>query len=379
MVALTPAQDTMENGFVASLVPAPHAGAEIVATPAPELTIVVPNPSGVDVRALIEDLQHGLAGHDWEIVFVNARAGTLDILTALAEADRRVRILRPVGRGGLAAAALAGMLTSHAQHIAVIDGDEDRATALAAMLARLGAGDVDLVVMNESESETPSPIRHWSAKFLRHFLHTPISDPMSRMLMIRQAAFARFAPNLSAQGFRILIDLLFSARGRLRVAEIQRPGIGASRGTSNVDLLFELAGLTIAKLTYDAISIRFLMFCTVGLSGVGFHMAVLESGLALIGLPFTAAQTLATIGAMIWNFTFNNVFTYHDQQLRGSAFFTGLIRFMIICAVGALSNVGVASWIYGRGSEWWLAGLGGIVVGAVWNYAVTAVFVWRQR
>jgi dolichol-phosphate mannosyltransferase len=26
---------------------------------------------------------------------------------------------------------------------------------------------------------------------------------------------------------------------------------------------------------------------------------------------------------------------------------------------------------------WWLAGLAGVLIGAVWNYAVTSVFVWR--
>ena len=50
-----------------------------------------------------------------------------------------------------------------------------------------------------------------------------------------------------------------------------------------------------------------------------------------------------------------------------------------MCAVGAVSNVGAASWIYDYDPDWWIAGLGGAVMGAVWNYAVSAAFVWRQR
>jgi dolichol-phosphate mannosyltransferase len=133
----------------------------------------------------------------------------------------------------------------------------------------------------------------------------------------------------------------------------------------------------IGKLSGDAVSIRFLLFCFVGLSGVGVHLALLDA--ALIAVPFTAAQTAATIGAMIWNFTLNNTVTYGDQRLTGLAYVTGLLRFMIVCGIGAVSNVGVASWIYANDNVWWIAGLGGAVMGAVWNYAVSAVFVWRPR
>ena len=63
----------------------------------------------------------------------------------------------------------------------------------------------------------------------------------------------------------------------------------------------------------------------------------------------------------------------------GWSYFTGLVRFMIICGIGAVSNVGVASWIYANDNTWWIAGLGGALMGAVWNYAVSSVFVWRMR
>jgi dolichol-phosphate mannosyltransferase len=40
----------------------------------------------------------------------------------------------------------------------------------------------------------------------------------------------------------------------------------------------------------------------------------------------------------------------------------------------------VANWLYGYDpDEWWLAGLGGALMGAVWNYVVSAAFVWRAR
>ena len=56
---------------------------------------------------------------------------------------------------------------------------------------------------------------------------------------------------------------------------------------------------------------------------------------------FGAAQAAATVMAAIaWNFALNNMLTYRDQRLAGWRFLTGLMRFQLICAVGAISNVG---------------------------------------
>jgi dolichol-phosphate mannosyltransferase len=83
--------------------------------------------------------------------------------------------------------------------------------------------------------------------------------------------------------------------------------------------------------------------------------------------------------AIAWNYVFNNAYTYRDQRLTGWAFVRGLIEFQLICSVGAISNIGVASLIYAGGPTWWIAGLGGAVMGAVWNYTVSAAVVWKAH
>jgi dolichol-phosphate mannosyltransferase len=150
-------------------------------------------------------------------------------------------------------------------------------------------------------------------------------------------------------------------------------------GESKLDtrVALDFAALVLAKLTGDAVSFRFLLFCLVGLTGIATHMATLQ--LAVTAFSFGAAQAVATVAAITWNFVLNNMFTYRDQRLTGWQFVTGLIRFQLICAVGAISNVGIASVIYERDPNWWVAGLGGALMGAVWNYVVSAAFVWRQR
>jgi dolichol-phosphate mannosyltransferase len=214
----------------------------------------------------------------------------------------------------------------------------------------------------------------------RRLLGVTLSDPMSGFFMMRRDRFEEVAPQLSPQGFKILLDIVATAHGTLRIAEL--PFVFAERqhGESKLDtrVALELAALVLAKLTSDTVSFRFLLFCLVGLTGIVIHMAVLLFAAGL-GMPFGWAQTVATFAAITWNFVLNNMFTYRDQRLSGWQFVTGLVRFEVICAVGAISNVGIASVIYRYDPDWWIAGLGGALMGAVWNYVVSAAFVWRQR
>ena len=48
-------------------------------------------------------------------------------------------------------------------------------------------------------------------------------------------------------------------------------------------------------------------------------------------------------------------------------------------SLALLANVGVAFSLYGQRAIWWLAGAAGALMGVVWNYAVSSLFVWRAR
>jgi dolichol-phosphate mannosyltransferase len=83
---------------------------------------------------------------------------------------------------------------------------------------------------------------------------------------------------------------------------------------------------------------------------------------------------------MTFNFFANNMLTYRDQRLTGPVrVLVGLLSFYAVCSVGAISNVGIAAFLFLRDYSWWLSGLAGIVVGAVWNYAASSIFTWRVQ
>ena len=82
---------------------------------------------------------------------------------------------------------------------------------------------------------------------------------------------------------------------------------------------------------------------------------------------------------MTFNFFMNNVFTYRDRRLRGWRLVRGLLSFYSICGIGAVANVGIASYLFRADQTWWAAGIAGVVVGSVWNYAVSSIFTWNGR
>ena len=106
---------------------------------------------------------------------------------------------------------------------------------------------------------------------------------------------------------------------------------------------------------------------------------MLRTAIGAPALSFAAAQGVATVVAMTSNFFLNNLFTYRDQRLVGWRLLRGLVSFYLICAVGAVGNVGIAAYVFSVDNVWWLAGIAGAIVGSVWNYAVSAVFTWRGK
>jgi dolichol-phosphate mannosyltransferase len=343
------------------------------------------------VPILIERLRRVPGLGDWEIIFVddNSPDGTIEAARAIGECDSRVRSIRRIGRRGLAGACLEGMLASHARYLAVIDGDLQHDEALlASMLDCLRTGCIDLVVASRYVSDGSASglskgrasVSRWSKELAQRLLRIDLTDPLSGFFMIRRDAFEPLAAAISSQGFKILLDILATARGRLRAVELPATFHPRRHGESKLDskVALDFGTLVISKLTHNAVPPRFLLFCLVGITGIVLHLGMLLALSIAAVTSFAAAQTLATVAAITWNFMLNNWFTYRDQRLNGGRFLTGLLRFQVICVVGAVSNVGIAAWIHDYDDKWWIAGLGGALVGTVWNFAVSAAVVWRQ-
>jgi dolichol-phosphate mannosyltransferase len=359
----------------------------------PELSVVVPTFNERDnVIALFHKLETALAGRAWEVIYVddNSPDGTWDVVRTLAQQDPRVRCIRRIGRRGLSGACIEGILASSAPCAAVIDADlQHDETQLPKMLALLQSGEADLVVGSryiEGGSADSFDKQRAGASMLatsvaKKLLRVEIADPMSGFFMISRDRFEQLAPQLSTQGFKILLDIVATARGSLRIKEIPFSFGTRLHGESKLDSMVALdfLGLVLAKLTGDVVSLRFLLFAMVGSLGLLVHLVALFVALEAFNVPFPEAQACGALMAMTSNFLLNNFLTYRDQRLKGLGILRGLLLFYLVCSVGLVANVGVAFSVYDQEPIWWLAGAAGALMGVVWNYAMSGLFVWRKR
>ena len=363
------------------------------ATALPVLSVVVPTFNERDnVTKLYRKLEATLDGIAWEVVFVddNSPDGTWDVVRALARQDGRVRCIRRIGRRGLSGACIEGILASSAPYAAVMDADlQHDETQLPKMLSLLQSGQAELVVGSryieggsaDSFNRSRAGASALATEVAKRALGVAIADPMSGFFMIRRDRFERLAPQLSTQGFKILLDIVATAHGDLKTVEVPYTFGSRLHGESKLDSMVALdfLGLVLAKFTHDVVSLRFLLFAMVGGTGLFVHLGTLYVALKLFGLPFPQAQGIGAFVAMTSNFILNNFLTYRDQRLKGFAILGGLLAFYLVCSVGLFANVGVAFSVYDKEPIWWLAGAAGALMGVVWNYAMSGLFVWRKR
>jgi dolichol-phosphate mannosyltransferase len=359
----------------------------------PQLSVVIPTFNERDnVVTLFRRLEKTLAGIPFEAVFVddNSPDGTWQVLRTLSREDGRVRCVRRIGRRGLSGACIEGILASSAPCAAVIDADlQHDETQLPKMLTALQGGEFDLVVGSryieggsaQSFNRQRAGASALATEVAKRVLRVEIADPMSGFFMIRRDRFEALAPQLSTQGFKILLDVVATAHGDLRITEIPYTFGSRLHGESKLDSMVALdfLGLVLAKLTRDVVSLRFLLFAMVGSLGLVVHLAALYAALEIFGFSFAEAQACGAICAMTSNFILNNFLTYRDQRLKGLAILRGLLLFYLVCSVGLFANVGVAFSVYDQQPIWWLAGAAGALMGVVWNYAMSGLFVWRKR
>ncbi len=224
-----------------------------------------------------------------------------------------------------------------------------------------------------------SRLATWLGRLL---IHADLKDPMSGFFLVRCEVIQENVRRLSGVGFKILLDIFSAAQRPLRFRELPLRFRQRQAGTSKLDhaVVWEYLLMLIQKLLGPLIPVRFIAFSLIGGLGVFVHLAVLWSVLRIAGdQAFLAGQSAAALVAMTSNFILNNLITYRDMRLRGRQLLWGWLSFVAACSVGALANVGIADYLFRGGhSGWLLSALAGILVGAVWNYAVTAVYTWRR-
>ncbi len=361
--------------------------------PGPDLSIVVPTfNERENIGRLVDLLESCLAGVCWELIVEDDDSpdNTADLVRGLACVNAHVCCVQRIGRRGLASACLAGMLASSAPFLAVMDGDlQHDERLLPEMLRQLKEGNDDLVIGSRymaggsigQWAGMRAKTTQWATALSRPWVPEGRTDPMSGFFALCRDTFDLLVRRTSGLGCRLLLDVFASSPRPLRFKELPFEFRTRQAGESKVDgqVMWEYVMLLLDKSIGRYVPVRFVAFALVDGSGVVVHFAALLLFHRGFSLPFVWGQGRATVLAMTSNFALNNLITYRDRRLTGWRWLRGWLSFALVCGLGAIGNVGVASYLFGQDLHWGLSAMAGIVVGTVWNDVVTASYTWKAK
>lgn len=358
-----------------------------------ELAIVVPTfNERANIPVLLDRLAAVLTGVSYEVIVVDddSTDRTWEAVRGVAAYQQRVRVIRRVGRRGLASACLEGMMSTAAPYIAVMDGDlQHDETILPQMLDTAMKESMDFVVASRNITGASMGgfakdrvrLSNLGLKLARLILPADVTDPMSGFFLVDRRFIDDVIYDTSGVGFKILLDLLASAKRPVRIAEVPYTFRTREAGESKLDFAvgLEYLYLLLDKMLGHLIPLRFILFALVGAVGVILHLGTLAVLYRQAHLTFMNAQVAATVVSMTFNYLLNNLVTYRDARLRGNQWIVGLLTFYLACSLGAAINLSVSAQLLANGLPWLFAGMAGLVLSSVWNYGVTSVITWRKR
>ena len=331
---------------------------------------------------------------DLEILVVDddSADGTAELVRQIAHREPALRLIRRVGRSGLASAIKEGLLDATGDLVLVMDSDgQHEPASVKRAIETLEAGSCDLVIGSrfhpEAEilglsgrRETGSTWANASARYSLPRRYAHLTDYMSGFFALRLEPLLPVIRGVDVNGFKFLYELLAVSRGRLEVAEVPLTFQPRTYGSSKLDLaiFWDFLISILHTLSFRLLPRRAISFALVGSSGVVVQLLVTQLLMVLMGFGFEKALPLAVIAAASSNYLINNALTFRFARLTGIKLLRGLLKFLLVASLPVMANVGLASAFYSLvapNAVW--AQLAGILVVFVWNYAASSRFVWN--
>ncbi len=355
------------------------------------ISIVVPTYNeATNIPMIYSGLAQALQHTPWELIIVDDDSpdGTADAVRGLAQQHSNIRCIQRLQERGLCSAVQWGVQAAHGDIVVVMDGDlQHDPDLIPAMVEELGKGsDIASGSRFLSTAHTKglsSPLRSnlsaYGNKFINFCLGTKLTDPLTGFFATSRTLFLRSIPRMQADGFKVFFDLVYHNKNAT-VKELAFDFRVRQHGESKLQLyvLWLLLCDVISKLSGGLAPPRLISFVGVGLIGSIVHFSFLYASLAS-GTVFWIAQTIATVTAMAFNFTINNVLTYSADRLRKDEFYKGLLLYSVIASFGIVANVSTAQLTYDhfKGHTFVAASMG-IVIDVIWRFVVSNRLIWGR-
>ena len=356
------------------------------------VSIIVPTfQEAANIPMLVERVHAALldSGIEWELLLVDDNSG--DGSEAIVEGwSRRLPVRMEVRRGlppDLSLAVLHGIRHSRFGRLVVMDADLSHPPESILDLLRTLDADCDMAV-GSRYVPGGGVDRAWSLRrFLTSRLATLLTRPLVRCADPMSGFFAidrRALPNpdtLRPVGYKIGLELM--VRGRLRIKETPIGFRDRYRGSSKmnwrrqIDYLRHLYRLYTFR--YGGL-VRLLSFGVVGASGLAVDVACYLL-LVWAGMEHRLARFLSFWPAVSWNWLLNRKVTFGDRvrepHLRQWA------KFVTVSLVGLTANVGsyaaLTSLLDVFDRHRLLTFLIGVALGAVFNFLLSTLYVYREH
>ena len=341
-----------------------------------DLSIVVPtyNEAG-NIPLVLDGLAKALGERAWELIVVddNSPDGTADIVRGLAHDRPNVRCLQRIQDRGASSAVHWGVQAAHGDVVVVMDGDlRDDPALIPAMLDALEQGS------DIASACLPLP-PGLGNRLVNLYLGRRLADPLTGFFATSRTLFLHSIPRMQGDGFRVFFDLAHLNR-KARIKELTS-SVRASRHVPPVrqrHILWALLCDVISKLAGGLVPPRLVSFVGVGLIGSTVHFSMLYACLAA-GSAFWLSQALATVTAMVFNFTINNILTYPTTRLRSGSYYKGLLLYSVIASFGIVANVSTAQLTYEHfKGHTFIAACMGIFIDVIWRFVVSNRLIWGR-
>jgi putative flippase GtrA len=122
--------------------------------------------------------------------------------------------------------------------------------------------------------------------------------------------------------------------------------------------------------------VQLAKFSLVGLSGYVVNLVVYTALLRGAGWHYVAAATVSFLVAVTNNYTWNRLWTFHDQ--RGHVGWQGL-RFLVVALVAYLANLALLSALIAEGTDKVLAQAIAVVLVTPLNFIGNKLWSFRSR
>ncbi|MFW2381813.1 MAG: glycosyltransferase [Acidimicrobiales bacterium] len=313
----------------------------------PLVSVIIPTYNEAEnLPILVRRLESALADIDFELIVVDDNSPDLTWQTAeeLARAQPRLSVIRRTDARGLSSAVMSGFAHARGRTLAVLDADLQHDERILPDLIGAVVDDGAEIAVGSREAPGGSygdfgPWRRtvsWGgAQLARFLLRTPVNDPMSGFFVVSRDRYESVVDRVNPKGFKILLEFLATGSPP-KVVEVgfkfgQRLH-GATKLTGSVVLAYLMALLELAGGRF--VTARFSAYAIVGLSGVVVRAVVLLG----FGLASSsgAGWWLAIEAAVLWNYWWNNRFTFNAYRQRGIESLIGLAKFHGVAAHGVL-------------------------------------------